>query len=334
MKAANVHPFLQEWKRSKTEDKFHLTSFHAAADSVIKSTAIEALSLETHLQILEIPFSQTLPTVLPCCPSIHSLNIQTRFQTSEQMSSLFEALRQSPSLSSLALEVNDPSIDLSCLPLSFLKSFKLTSQYLFHEPLSEALTKFKPHSLTSLEINIEFAGSFEPLSLALLQCPLLTHLHITNRIDSDGVLPIVQVLHRFPLTSLTLDLVNNYSDDIVECLSSFVSQSSLQDLKLGDLSPRQLKLLVDVLPFSPSLNTLEFRGHGFDMCSHDSVYLALFSALPCSSLRFLLMWDCSFRVSTLRACLSKVSETHLTRFYLHNVHVYADYNNVKVRVII
>jgi hypothetical protein len=141
------------------------------------------------------------------------------------------------------------------------------------------------------------------------------------------MLPVVQALSRLPLTTLSLWL-SWHTDEEIECLSTFLPLSSLQDLKLGTLTPKQLQLVVDALPSSSYLTSLEFDTRSFNLCQHESSHLALFSALtrarPRSSLRSLTVGNGSFRLSVLQTCLNKIPETQLTRLKLDAPIVYCD----------
>jgi hypothetical protein len=246
------------------------------------------------------------------------LEIDT-IDSNTKISSLCEALLLAPFVHSLSLDVDRP-LDLSSLPLSALKSFKLRSSTSTIESVSQALTKSKPKLLTSLELS-GLSGSFEPLADALLECPSLTSLTISE-FPSSGrdILPVVQVLHRLPLVKLTLELYG-YTDESIECL---LSRSAVQDLTLGTLSPKQLQMVVDALPSLSCLQSLEFDTREFPLCQHESSHLALFSALTRSSLRSLTLRWSFFRHSVFGACLDKIPETQLTRFCLSSATVYAD----------
>jgi hypothetical protein len=243
------------------------------------------------------------------------------FSSNEELGSLSEALLLAPFVQSLTLETNEQNF--SSLPLSALRSFKLTSESSTVESVSKALTKSKPKSLTHLELD-QLTGSFETLAGTLVECPSLTNLIISELNSSNrDILPVVQVLHRLPLVKLTLDLYN-FTDESMECLLSFLSQSAVQDLKLGRPSPKQLQLVADALPSLSCLQSLEFDTFDYYLCEHESSHLALFSVLPRSSLRSLTLSWCSFRLAVFDACLDKIPETQLTRFQLKNRKVYAE----------
>jgi hypothetical protein len=242
--------------------------------------------------------------------------------SNEQIASLSEALLLAPFIHSLTVGVSSP-LDLSSFPLSALKSFKLISNSSTFESVSEALTTSKPKSLTTLEL-LQLNGSFAPLASALLECPSLTNLTVSEcHCSGRDFLPVVQMLHRLPLVKLSLALYS-YTDESIEALLSFLSHSSVQDLKLGILSPKQLQLVADALPSLSCLQSLEFDTRRFSLCEHESSHLALFSALTRSSLRSLVVRFASFRRATFEACSNKIPETQLTQCYLSSAIIYAD----------
>jgi hypothetical protein len=319
---------LQEWKRNDSEKKFCLTTL--SFDRLVKSaTVYEALPLETQLETLIMPVDNALSRVLPRCSSIRSLSI-LGLTSKNEVTSLSSALSQSPSIRSLHLLASDPlaNLDLSLLPLSSLNSFQMVygSTLKF---VSTALTKHngKPNSLTSLELR-NLSGNFEPLADALLECSALSRLTLVERrpnADSRAIFSVVQVLHRLPLTSLTL-LLPSYTDQSIECLVSFLPQSSVQDLRLGTLSPKQVLLLAATLPSLSSLHCLEFNTRNYDSCQHSAAHLALFSALSSSSLCSLQISSTFFRLSTLDACLNKLpsSSKFLTQLSLDDCTIFSD----------
>jgi hypothetical protein len=314
-------PDLQEWKRSDAEHKFQLTKLQT---SILRGEEVcELLPLETHLEDLTISSNKSLFGVLPRCQSIRSLDLGW-IETNEQIASLCEALLLAPFIHSLILETDN--LDLSSLPLSSLKSFTLTSNSLF-ESVSQALTKSKPKSLTTLELH-QLEGTFDPLARVLLEIPSLTSLTISEafsqKLAQRDILPVVQVLHRLPLVSLGLELMN-FTDESIECLLSFLSRSAVQDLRLGTLSPKQLQMVADAVPELSCLHSLEYRTFDFDRCEHESSHLALFSALTrSSSIRSLKLYYSSFRRAALEVCLNKIPETQLTGLYLCGAKIYTD----------
>jgi hypothetical protein len=311
----------QEWRRTGSEQPPHLFKFGYRSDPDEKTC--ESLSLETHLEHLATFFSQPLLGVLPLCRSIRSLDIDN-INSQEQIDLLSEVLLLAPFIHSLSLDVFSPHLKLSSLPLSSLRSFKLVSDSSLTD-FSLALTKSKPKSLTYLKLE-ELDAGFEPLSLALLECPSLTNLNmlefqISNQIDD--FLPVARMLNRLPLARLTLKLLK-FTDESIEALLSFLSGSTVQDLKLGTLSPKQLQLVADALPSLSCLQSLDFDSIGYRLCQHESSHLALFSALTSSSLRSLTLRFCFFRRSVLDSCLDKILKTQLTRVHLINPFVYED----------
>jgi hypothetical protein len=194
------------------------------------------------------------------------------------------------------------------------------------EAISEALVRSNPNSLKHLQLE-NLRGSFDPLSQALLSCPSLTSLNITERTEDDrprNLLPVVQVLHRLPLVDLALHL-NRLTDESIECLLSFLSHSAVQDLALGTITPTQLQLFADALPSLPSLQSLDFETFDFHRLEHESSFLSFFSALPKSSLRSLTLYWTYFRNATLKTCLNKIPESQLTSLrFLGVVYIYAD----------
>jgi hypothetical protein len=82
--------------------------------------------------------------------------------------------------------------------------------------------------------------------------------------------------------------------------------------------------LADDLPSFSSLQSLDYDTRGYEVAQHDSSHLALFSALSSSSLRFLIIRQCSFRATTLDACWKKVFESQLTYLQLANPFVFAE----------
>jgi hypothetical protein len=192
--------------------------------------------------------------------------------------------------------------------------------------VAEALTKSKPKSLTNLDL-AGLGGSFKPLSSALLACPSLTHLSIVefDKEEDRDILPVVLILHCLPLTKLTLSL-KAFTDESIEYLLFSLSQQSaiLQDLTLGTLSPQQLQLVADALPSFSSLLSFGCDTEGYFMCQHEPAHLALFSALASSSLRWLSLLTCSFRLATLEACLNELPHSQLTRCHIESPIVFPD----------
>jgi hypothetical protein len=327
LKALDKRIYLQEWKRSESDKKFHL-SFFGERSRISQGFPSDLLLKETHLQALETPFSESLLGVLPLCRSITSLDINS-IRTNEEMISFSKSLLQAPFIRSLSLVLKDPFIDLSSLPLSSLKSLTLKPSSPT-EAVCDALAKSKPHSLTCLDLQIDFKSTdADPLARLLFECPSVTDLSLfLSRGPTGDLLSVFQVLQRLQLASLTLQ--GGYTDEAIANLSSFLSQSALQDLKVGRLSPKQLQLVADALP-SSSLHSLWFSG--FSLCEDDSSYLALFSALSSSSLRFLFMMSCSFRSSTFKACLNLIPKTQLTRFYLYHFEVFKSTDGERVEVV-
>jgi hypothetical protein len=217
------------------------------------------------------------------------------------------------------------NFDFSTFPLSALTSFRLSSSDSSLESVSEALIKSKPNSLTNLELS-KLDGSFQPLSLALLECPSLTNLFVFELLSYEReITPIAQMLHRLPLVRLSLVLdLGNLTEKPIECLLSFLSRSAIQDLQLGSLSPKQLQLVADALPSLSCLQSLELETPHFDPSEHESVHLAFFSALTRSSLRSFILSCSSFRLATLKACLNEIPQTQLTDLQFRSLVVYAD----------
>jgi hypothetical protein len=303
---------LQEWKRCDSESPFYLTKL-----SISGRQSYESLSSEVDLEDLKVPLNTALLDVLPRCKSLRSLHL-TRVSSDEQILSLSEALLLAPFLHSLSLEGTGRDLVLSSLPLGALHSARFSGSFTLAS-VSEVITTSKPKSLTSLELGF-FTGSVEPLTRALLACPSLTRLILANS-GTDDILPVVQILNRLPLVELTLELTK-YSDESIECLLSFLSQSAVQDLKLGTLSPNQHQLLADALPSISSLQTLQLDTQGFGPSQHDSSHLALFSALRSSSLRSLTLRSCSFYLATFDSCLNKIPGTRLTEVILEGLRVH------------
>jgi hypothetical protein len=318
-KESDGSPWLQEWKRSNSEHKFRLTKLRLSYAPSEK--ACQLIPLETHLEQLNVSPNKSLVDVLPRCRSIRFLDLD-ELDTDEQIASLSKALLLAPFIHSLTVGVSS-LLDLSSLPLSTLKSFKLTACNSTLASVSKALTTSKPKSLTSLEL-LQLKGSFEPLADALLECPSLTNLNIFE-LHSLGrdILSVVQKLRHLPLVKLSLELYS-FTDESIECLLSFLSRSAVQDLILGTLSPKQLQLVADALPSLSCLQSLECDTFEFNLCQHESAHLALFSALTRSSLRSLAVRWSSFRLPVLEACLDKIPETQLTQFHLPYPKVYAE----------
>jgi hypothetical protein len=316
---------LQEWQRTSNssnseeeESKFHLSKFGLSVQPYYQPLSL--LPDETRLVSLDMPFRKSLMTILPLCRSLRSLHLTS---ISEEIGSLSEALLLAPFLRSLSLQVADSSPDLSSLPLSALSSFKIDGESCAVASVAEALTKSEPKSLTNLELE-KLQGDLKPLAQALLSCPALTNLSLIDfQTTGRDCLSVVQVLPRLPLRSLTLNMCS-FTDESIECLLAFLPQSSVQDLILGTLSPKQLQLLADALPSLSSLLSLEFDSNGFDRCEHESSHLALFAALRSSSLRSLTLRYCSFRRVTFEACLDELPKTQLTQLAFDGVLVFAD----------
>jgi hypothetical protein len=308
---------LQEWRRTDPDHQFQLTKLWSPVS--VPDQVWKLLPLETHLEELAAAFSQTLLDVFPRCRSIRSLDIST--ESNEQMASLSKALLLAPFIDSLSLAVDSFACqNLSSLPITPLKSFKLISDYSFRE-FSNVLTNSKPKSLTTLELS-ELNASLDPLGLALIECPSLHNLTIAESTSGRrDLVPALRALQRLPIVRLTLEIFEK-SDESISCLLSSVS--AVQDLKLGSLSPKQLQLVVDALPSLPRLQSLDFDTARFHLCEHDSASLALFSALTRSSLRSLTLRWASFRFASFKACVDKIPETQLTRFRLVAPVVYAD----------
>jgi hypothetical protein len=121
--------------------------------------------------------------------------------------------------------------------------------------------------------------------------------------------PLVQVFHGLPLRKLIL-VLREYTDESIVRLVSFLSQSAVQDLFLGTLSPTQLQLVADSLPSMSSLLSLKLDTR--NVCKDENAYLALFSALPKSPLRSLRISGRYFRQETLSTCLDKIPASQLT----------------------
>jgi hypothetical protein len=310
-------PLLQEWQRSNGKNKFSLTKF--ASSYVLNDKELcELLLLETHLEELNMPVSKKLLSRLSCLSSIRALKLAGL--SNDLVESLSKLLPQAPFIRSLSLSLEGCHVidNLSVLPLSTLTSFKASFSSV--NAVSAALIKSKPKSLTSLELThvMELtSASFEVLAGALLDCPSLTRLTISEDFTSEAnILPVVQVLSRLPLSSLTLNLYK-FTDASIECLLSFLPQSAVQDLSLGTLSPKQEQLLADSLPSFSSLQSLMVN-----LCEHASSHLALFSALPSSPLRSLTLHTDSFRQQTLVACLNKIPDTQLTYAFVKYSNLY------------
>jgi hypothetical protein len=312
---------LQQWQRSQDEARFHLTQVDPASLTDESDKPFTSLPQETRLQDLTAPVSPAVLRVLPRCLSLRSLDASIPSNSDVDITSLSSFLLETPSLHSLSLSSHH-SFDISSLPLSKLKSFK--SYGSSAKSVSEALINSKPKSLTHLDLS-NFSGSFEPLASALLECPSLSNLtlHESQRFDRN-ILPVFQVLPRLPLlTALTLDPLG-FSNDLIQFLLSFLSQSAVQDLKLGTLSFKQLLLIAHTLPSLSSLVSLEVDTSGSQVCEHDSSYLALFSALTSSSLRTLTLSGSSLRRAAFESCLSKVPESQLTKLLWLCPTVYED----------
>jgi hypothetical protein len=297
----------QEWRRTG-EDKFNLIKLQTSG----KVDGKLILS-EPHLQELDLRFHPTLK--LPTDSTTRPLRVTLRAE--DQHNLPFEILSSS-FVRSLVLDLrpNTP-FDLPSLSLSNLRSLEVLHTAV--ESISQALTRSKPKFLTSLKLGSPL-GVFKPLALALPECPSLTNLVITEDQNfGRDVLRLALVLHDLPLTHLTLDL-RAFINDAIE---SLLSLTALQDLKLGTLIPKQLRLVADALPSLSSLQNLELDTVGFTRCEHESAQLALFSALSSSSLRSLSLYSSVFRIATLEACLNKIPNTQLTLFQLWGS-VYAD----------
>jgi hypothetical protein len=303
-------PDLQEWQRT-AEDKFNLTKLQTSS-----KVDGELILSEPHLREIAIPFFPDL--YLPTDRLARPLRITLNVDGLDRIPS--ELVLLVPFVHSLVLDLDEDQntpTDLSPLPLSNLRSLEINGTTI--ESVSRALTQSKPIFLASLELRNPI-GEFESLALALLECPALTNLVITEDDDLEReVLPVVQMLHRLPLTKLTLDLCT-FSDEAIECL---LSLTALQDLKLGALTPKQLQLVADALPSLSSLQDLELNTAGFSRCEHEPAHLALFSSLTSSSIRSLSLSHCSFRLAVFEACMDKIPNTQLTQFLLEG-DVYAD----------
>jgi hypothetical protein len=317
---------LQEWERSDSGQLFQLTKLSLATS--VGEKPCDLLPLETRLATLVTPFGKPLLDVLPRCRSIFSLEINS-IRSNDEIASLSEALLLVPFIRSLTLDAAQdcrPNLSFSSLPLSSLQSFKLASFCSATKSLSAALATSKPKSLTTLEF-ADFIEKTDPLARALLECPSLTHLAITERYKYNRYVlqPFLEILPRLPLmlTKLVLSFYK-FTDESIQCLLSFLSRSAVQDLTVGVLGPKHLQLLADTLPSLSRLQTLEFSTPDFCLAEHDSSHLALFTALTSSSLRSLTLCFCSFRLSTFEACLNKIPETQLTRFVAPFARVYAD----------
>jgi hypothetical protein len=314
---------LQEWKRSDSEHKFQLTKLRLY--ELIDHKICQLLPLETHLEMFGfLSGNWSLLDELPSCQSIRSLEI-TNIRSNEDIAALSRALLLAPFVQSLTLETSPPRNrhDFSSLPLSALKSFKLTAKGSTVESVSQALTNSKPNSLTSLELYY-LRGSCEPLALAFSECPSLTHLSVHEEGPFDlEILPLVRMLYRLPLVKLNLDLYH-YDDESFEGLLSCLSRCAVQDCKLGTLTPKQLQMVADVLSSLSCLQSLEFDTVNFRLCAHESSQLPFFSALPRSSLRSLTFRFGSFRLPVFEACLSSIPATSLTQFHLPNPKVLAE----------
>jgi hypothetical protein len=288
----------QVWKRSDSDGKFHLTDL-ALFRTDICDEVYESLPQETHLESLCMSFNKALLRTLPSCRAIRSLCVSSLDHQAD-VDSLSAALLEAPFFHSLQLQT-DPSLDLSSLPLSGLRFFHLASRNSTFESVSEALIRSKSKSLTDLSFS-DLTGTFEPLANALLECPSLTNLH-------SFLTPLVQVLPG--LRKLILDL-REYTDESIEGLVSFLSQSAVQDLFLGTLSPTQLQLVADSLPSVTSLLSLRLDTRNVSRCEDEDAYLALFSALPKSPLRSLEIFGRYFRQEALITCLDKIPDSQLT----------------------
>jgi hypothetical protein len=316
----SYQPELQEWQRRDGESKFSLTKFKVGwlpDDSRI----LELLALETNLQELDAPFDLSLVSVLPRCSSIRILTLEMgRFSISavDSLVDSFYVVLPLLSIRSLTL-INVSDLDLSFLDLSRLTSFKTIG--FRSDSVADALTKSKPKSLTNLDI--VGTSRCEMLAPGLLECPSLTRLVLSDTFADADTLPVIQMLHRLPLSQLTLD-VDKFTDESIECLLSFLPQLTVQNLTLGTLSPKQEQLLADALPTLPSLTSLEFNTQGYVLCEHDSSHLALFSALASSPLRSLTLNDCSFRKGIFASCLDKIPDTRLTRVSVPYISLFFD----------
>jgi hypothetical protein len=123
---------------------------------------------------------------------------------------------------------------------------------------------------------------------------------------------VIRSLHSFPLQKLALD-VKELTDDAIECL---LSQSTLSDLHLRDLSPKQVQLFADALPSLSSLQCFAFYTAHYTRCDYESSFLSLFAALSLSSLRSLHLLFSTFRAPALEACLAEVPSSKLTNLKL------------------
>jgi hypothetical protein len=321
IQATSDVPWFQEWKRSDDDGQFHLAKLLLHRHVSFENPVWKSLPLESHLCEIDLSADTSL-RALRHCPSLRTLGLNRV----EDVSVIAEVLEKPSSISSLRLDVDSEKladgsfIDLSPLRLSSLKSFTLsTPEQCTIESLAQVLTKSKPKSLTNLALD-DLHGGLEPLADALLECPALANLSLTSTRD---VLPVVQILYRLPLTTLNLHS-SEFSDESIECLSSYLSQSAVQDLNLGVLSPKQLQLVADVLPSLPSLQSFWVKMCGFDLCQHESAHLALFSALARSSLCSLTLSSSYFRLGTLMVCLDKIPESQLTRCHFADLVVYTD----------
>jgi hypothetical protein len=314
-------PELQEWQRSDGESKFSLTKF-VPSEAPDDEQIWEQLPLETQIQELDVPFSPTLVEVLPSCPSIRKLNISAVLST-HNVEAISAALLQAPFIRSLALS-SYRELNLSSLPLSTLTSVSISADV--PELVAEALIRSKPKFLTDLQLSdVDWgdvsSSDYDVFARSLLECPSLTHLKLPSY--AGDILPVIENLHRFPLSKLTLALYEFKTESIVR-LTSFLSQSTVQDLTLGTLSPKQEQLLADVLPSLSCLKVLEFNTFGYDLCEHESSHLALFSALTSSPLRSFALDNCSFRQKTLVTCLHMLSDTQLTYASVRYAFLYVD----------
>jgi hypothetical protein len=275
-------PWLQEWQRSDAEHKFHLTKIQRIPfnnrDDESQDQEYEYLPDEPYLESVDVAASRALLQVLPRCCSLRSLRLSLLLSMSAE--GISNALHQAPSIRSLSLMSND--IDgASSLPLSMLQSFRICGSSF--SDVTEALTRSKPKSLASLEL--ELSGDCTSISSALLECPNLTQLVLSENTVfgrwREDIPPVLENLPQLPsLSSLAIER-HEYSDESIECLLSFLPQSAVQDLTLGTLSPKQLQLVADVLPSLSSLLSLELNTEGFSRCQHESSHLPCFRLSQC-----------------------------------------------------
>jgi hypothetical protein len=214
--------------------------------------------------------------------------------------------------------------DFSSLPLSTLRSLSLCG--LDSREFAEVLTRSNLENLTSLRLELQ--EDCDSFASVLLACPNLTDLALDCNDLMSEILPVVKVLPQLSsLTSLAIEQ-HTRTDVSFRCLLSFLSRSSIQELRLGNLSPKQEQLLADALPSLPSLFSLEFNAADTSFCQlpfsrltlFSSAHLALFSALTVCPLRRLTLRSGAI----FETCLDIIPDTQLTDLFLANTVVFAD----------